>query len=1591
MKNFLLTLAIGLLLFFKTGSLNAGTMKNANHRILAGLQLTAVNSQIDTATGITFYSAILNGAVDPAGLPTKVSFEFGTDTTYGYMLTPNPDTLTGTGVTTFTADAIGIAPGKTYHFRVRMENSAGIFFGQDKSFSTLAAPEQNFTFRAGKCINQAGSYVDLGISGMEVPMPDFDNSNSAPVDIGFNFSFAGASFNQFIINSNGFIKLGTLHPADSVQFFTSPDNSLGGIFQSVHFADVFLVSPFNHHLEPGNGTPEFRVFTTGETGSRTCIIQFKNLREKIEPPLRQFDNIEFQIKLHETTNVVEFSYGTWQPSAGTTEYRMAAVGLKGTASSDNQILTVHKLSFDEWLDASFQSGNYCQACNAFNYGHLPRPIPDPGHTFVFYPKQAHDATITSIYTLGKLPVPFGLPHTPSAYIRNTGSDTLYNIPVNLAITGSNLFGGYATIPVLKPDSGMEVSFPGFSPEIPGFDSVTVTIPPDDFNNDNLSTFIQEITTNKFSYSDTIPFQWGLGFTYIGAPGSPSGLWLAKYHVTGIKNIFAARIGLGGGDGQSVYAVLLNSNGQIIGQSANYLLTEENSWQYHLFEFPNPPLVNNADFYIGLAQTQSSTTYYPLGIQSEDPMRRYAYYTAQLGGSGITESSGGVRYCIEAVLDSSFCQPVFGYNCSHPDYGQYINNFTTTGGSVNISNPNSGCSNSNSFSYYPDKTASVEKGTPFSFTAEGVNLSWYSGIALWADWNNDGDFYDTLELAHQGGYLTPGQFSGTIFVPISAITGTVRMRVLLYNTYTAEPLEPCKVYVSGEAEDYSLNILPPTQMVYDTSYVFQCDTTRHVTRGSVNAPVVGLRIDTRGVLNPMIVNSLSITSSGCTDFSHDVSTVKVYFTGSDSIFTTNHLFGTSTHLSAPVSGQDTLSYGPNYFWIVYDVADTATIGNKLDAACTRATFAGGGSCTPSITNPPGALTINYCIPEFAYANSGCTYGYGINSVVTSNAITNFENIDSWCPENPYDYTLYSNLEVSAEQGSTFQLFANSTGDWSLFYIFADWNRDFDFDDPGELVYSANALELTTNIVVPLDAVPGESRLRILSYWEELKTVGLGDVNSTSPGCPLIIGGGETEDYKLSILPGTPMNYSSAEVFQYDSLPPIQRGSLNNPVIGIRIITTGNLAPVQLTSLNLSSAGSDDFDHDVSQVKVFYSGGDSAFSTTHLFGSAADLSAPVTGSIPLLSGKNFFWVTFDARDTAVIGHKLDCSCNGVTINNSGSYVPDPPSPEGNQRIDYCIPTFTTHACVLTSKIEGFSTTGGATNISNPDNGCPVNQRHDYSRYTNMAVTARQGSTFQFNATGGGHLAVYIDWNGDFDFSEGDEMVSYNQLSGTITVPGDAIPGTTRLRLIMFFWPGPGTPPGGCGSRPRGETEDYSITILPSIPETISLQNLNIFSGQDSCFGATQSITLAGNGTTFEVQQGGSVTLIAGQSIHFLPYTNVVAGGYLSGMIAPSGPWCQAPPLPSAPSTAVIAPAMASKTSYNLFPNPTTGNFTLLVQSDEKTGEKIVVEIYDQWGKKLSSVTMIGASSREFSLLDKPKGIYLIRVINGNEPEMLKIIRQ
>lgn len=181
---------------------------------------------------------------------------------------------------------------------------------------------------------------------------------------------------------------------------------------------------------------------------------------------------------------------------------------------------------------------------------------------------------------------------------------------------------------------------------------------------------------------------------------------------------------------------------------------------------------------------------------------------------------------------------------------------------------------------------------------------------------------------------------------------------------------------------------------------------------------------------------------------------------------------------------------------------------------------------------------------------------------------------------------------------------------------------------------------------------------------------------------------------------------------------------------------------------------------------------------------------------------------------------------------------------------------------------------------------------------------------------------------------------------------------------------------------------------IPDNLDLQSITAANGDNLCFNALETIVVAGNGTNFTVESGGSVDLIAGQQILLKPGTTVSLNGKLHARI--SNDWCQPPPamlassgLDNALETQML-PAPVVSNFFRLFPNPTTGIFTL-----ELTGSNIFsdlnVEIYSTHGKLFLKENLSAQSIHTISITDAPTGIYLVRVIMDNVPGFGKIIKQ
>ncbi|NLF49740.1 MAG: sortase [Leptolinea sp.] len=91
------------------------------------------------ADSITYNSATLNGQVNPLGVPTGASFEYGSTTAYGSVVAAN---YPGAGTTNVpvSANLSGLSPATTYHYRVIAANSNGTSFGDDATFTTALIP-----------------------------------------------------------------------------------------------------------------------------------------------------------------------------------------------------------------------------------------------------------------------------------------------------------------------------------------------------------------------------------------------------------------------------------------------------------------------------------------------------------------------------------------------------------------------------------------------------------------------------------------------------------------------------------------------------------------------------------------------------------------------------------------------------------------------------------------------------------------------------------------------------------------------------------------------------------------------------------------------------------------------------------------------------------------------------------------------------------------------------------------------------------------------------------------------------------------------------------------------------------------------------------------------------------------------------------------------------------------------------------------------------------------------------------------------------------------------------------------------------------
>jgi D-alanyl-D-alanine carboxypeptidase len=203
---------------------------------------------------------------------------------------------------------------------------------------------------------------------------------------------------------------------------------------------------------------------------------------------------------------------------------------------------------------------------------------------------------------------------------------------------------------------------------------------------------------------------------------------------------------------------------------------------------------------------------------------------------------------------------------------------------------------------------------------------------------------------------------------------------------------------------------------------------------------------------------------------------------------------------------------------------------------------------------------------------------------------------------------------------------------------------------------------------------------------------------------------------------------------------------------------------------------------------------------------------------------------------------------------------------------------------------------------------------------------------------------------------------------------------------------------GINSYGESAESSlaITVTRVLNDFLSITNLSLANSAVECFNATDTITIAGEGSIVDFQTGSLVTLIAGQSIRFLPGFNAHSGSWIDAHITTNGTFCNGTtgieaeqPAQKSGSSLMNAEKISElleERSVKIYPNPNNGNFNIEFLNLDHVAE---IRIYNTLGKTIFRGIVNNLVQQQVNLGGIVKGLYMVKITDQKEQFIRKVV--
>ncbi len=260
-------------------------------------------------------------------------------------------------------------------------------------------------------------------------------------------------------------------------------------------------------------------------------------------------------------------------------------------------------------------------------------------------------SVTNIYTYEKDPIPFGTPNKISVRVQNLDANEAL-CDITISINSTPPYTATLSGLSLAGNSSDVFEFTGWTPTTMENVNVTATVTPGEMENyllNNTKTIPVNVNNSTFSYCESPIAHGAYGY------GTGAVIWASKYQMTGPGNVTGANIFIysstapNSSVGNTVTAVVLNSAGAIVAESAGLLLTDANVNMFNTFTFATPPTFTNEPFYIGLSTPAAAVAWYPAAYMSEIPQRPGTFYIFDPTGGTPADAPADIKWLIDAQV------------------------------------------------------------------------------------------------------------------------------------------------------------------------------------------------------------------------------------------------------------------------------------------------------------------------------------------------------------------------------------------------------------------------------------------------------------------------------------------------------------------------------------------------------------------------------------------------------------------------------------------------------------------------------------------------------------------------------------------------------------------------------------------------------------------------------------------------------------------------------------------------------------------------------------------------------------------------------